>query len=129
MPDGNTYYKYDIDLRNYTQLKYAPNPKTPYRIFNITVFMSSVYFEVFSSGKPNILDYKVFMRYESQNGGGGIGTGGINICAFGTPQNYYLNSTLPAYISLLRTADFNYLSVIARIQGTAVNGIIEDLLF
>jgi hypothetical protein len=88
--------------------------------------MSSVYFEVFSSGKPNILDYKVFMSNETQNGGGGIGTGGINICALGTPQNYYLNSILPAYI---RTADFNYLSVIARIQGTAVNGIINDLLF
>ena len=129
MPDNNTYYKYDIDLRNYTGLKYAPNPNTPYRIFRITVFLASVYFEVFSSGVPNILEYKVFMSNETQNGGGGIGTAGINVCAIGRPQNYYLNSILPTYFSLLRTGDFNYLSIIARINGTVVNVIMEDLLF
>jgi hypothetical protein len=128
MPDNNTYYKYDVDLRKYTQTKIVANPNTPYRVFNIKVFISSAYFEVFSSGIPNILSYEVYMSNESQNGGGG-GIAGINLCAIGVPQNYYLNSILPTNFSILRTGDFNYLSIVARVTGTNVNVIIEDLLF
>ena len=128
MPDANTYYKYDINLTNYTQLKYIANPNTPYRIFNIKIFLASAYFEYSTTTIPNILSYEIYMSNESQNGGGG-GYAGINICALGVPQNYSLNSILPTTLSLLRTGDFNYLSIISRSSGALCNVIIEDLLF
>jgi hypothetical protein len=127
MPDSLTYYKYDIDLRNYTRTKIVSNPNTPYRIFKIKIFLASAYFEYFSS-VPDVLSYEIYMSNESQNGGGG-GYAGINICALGSPQNYNLNSILPNVLSLLRTGDFNYLSVICRYTGALFNVIIEDLLY
>jgi len=127
MPDALTYYKYDIDLRNYTQTKTVANPNTPYRIFTIKIFLASAYFEYFS-GVPNVLSYEIYMSNESQAGGGG-GYAGINICALGSPQNYNLNSILPNVLSLLRTGDFNYLSVICRSSGALFNVIIEDLIY
>jgi len=126
MPDALTYYKYDIDLRNYTRTKTVANPNTPYRIFKIHIFLASAYFEYFSS-VPDVLSYEIYMSNESQNGGGG-GYAGINICALGSPQNYNLNSILPNVLSLLRTGDFNYLSVICRYSGALFNIIIEDLI-
>ena len=54
---------------------------------------------------------------------------GINIAAIGTPQNYLLNSILPITMSLLRTGNFNYLSVISRINNLAISIIIQDQLF
>ena len=129
MPDNNTYYAYDIDLRNYTQTKTAPNPSTPYRIFKIKIFFGSVYFEYLTNGKPNVLSYEVYMSNESQSGGGGIGSAGINICAIGYPENTILNAISPTQLSLVRTADFNFISVLSRINGTVFNGIIEDVLF
>jgi hypothetical protein len=62
----------------------------------------------------------------------GSGSGensGINICALGRPQNYNLNAVLTTNLSLLRTYDFNYLSVVSKNNGTSFNVIIEDLLF
>ena len=129
MPDNITYYKYDIDMRNYTNLKYAPNPNTPYRIFKIIVYLGSVYFEYFTNGTPNVLSYEIYMSNESQAGGGGIGSAGINICAIGFPQNYNLNSVLPTQLSLVRSADFNYICILSRVNATVCNVIIEDLLF
>ena len=57
------------------------------------------------------------------------GLAGINICAVGLPQNYYLNSVLPTIFSIMRTGDFNYLSVVSKTNGANLNCIIEDLLF
>lgn len=127
MPDNITYYAYDIDLRNYTQTKTAPNPSTPYRIFKIKIFFGSVYFEVLTNGKPNVLSYEVYMSNESQ--ASGQGASGINICAIGYPENTILNAISPTQLSLVRTGDFNFLSVLSRVNGTVFNGVIEDVLF
>jgi hypothetical protein len=128
MPDGLTYFAYDIDLRNYTQLKYAPNPNTPYRIFNIKIFFGSVYFGYLTNGNPNVLSYEVYMSNESQGGGGGIGSAGLNVCALGYPQNAILNTISPTQLSLV-CGDFNFVSVLSRVNGTIFNAIIEDVLF
>jgi hypothetical protein len=128
MPDGLTYFAYDIDLRNYTQLKYAPNPNTPYRIFNIKIFFGSVYFGYLTNGNPNVLSYEVYMSNESQAGGGGIGSAGLNVCALGYPQNPILNTISPTQLSLV-CGDFNFVSVLSRVNGTVFNAIIEDCLF
>jgi hypothetical protein len=127
MPDGLTYFAYDIDLRNYTQLKYAPNPNTPYRIFNIKIFFGSVYFGYLTNGKPNVLSYEVYMSNESQAGGGGIGSAGLNVCAVGYPENPILNTISPTQLSLV-CGDFNFVSVLSRVNGTVFNAIIQDLL-
>ena len=128
LPDTITYYKFDIDLRNYTKLKNSSGANTPYRIFNITIFISTVYFEAFTT-IPNILEYKVFMSNPTTAGSGSGENSGINICALGRPQNYNLNAVLTTNLSLLRTYDFNYLSVVSKNNGTSFNVIIEDLLF
>jgi len=128
MPDGITYFAYDIDLRNYTQLKYAPNPNTPYRIFKIKVFFGSVYFGYLTNGKPNVISYEVYMSNESQGGGGGIGSAGLNVCAIGYPENVILNTISPTQLSLV-CGDFNFITVLSRVNGTVFNAIIEDCLF
>lgn len=128
MPDGITYFAYDIDLRNYTQLKYAPNPNTPYRIFKIKVFFGSVYFGYLTNTKPNVLSYEVYMSNESQAGGGGIGSVGLNVCALGYPENVILNSISPTQLSLV-CGDFNFVTVLSRVNGSVFNAIIEDCLF
>ena len=125
--DGITYYKFDINLTNYTKLQNTPGTGIPYRIFNITLFMANVYFEAFTT-IPNVLEYKIFMSNPANSGGSGENAG-INICALGRPQSYNLNAVLTTSISLVRTPDFNYLSVISKTNGTSFNVIIEDLLF
>ncbi len=127
MPDGFTYFAYDIDLRTYTQTKTAPNPSTPYRIFNIKVFFGSVYFGYLTNNKPNVLSYEVYMSNESQGGGGGIGSAGLNVCAIGYPENVILNAISPTQLSLV-CGDFNFISILSRINGTVFNAIIEDCL-
>ena len=128
MSDNNTYYKYDIDLRNYTSTKLSDATNSPYRIFNIKVYFRSLFFEYFTSSKPNILSYDVYMCNQLVAGTQGQ-QAGINIAAIGTPQNYLLNSILPITMSLLRTGNFNYLSVISRINNLAISIIIQDQLF
>ena len=127
MPDGITYFAYDIDLRTYTQTKTAPNPSTPYRIFTIKVFFGSVYFGFLTNNKPNVLSYEVYMSNESQGGGGGIGSAGLNVCAIGYPENVILNAISPTQLSLV-CGDFNFISILSRVNGTVFNAIIEDCL-
>ena len=128
MPDNNTYYKYDIDLRNYTNTKLSDATNSPYRIFNIKVYFRSLFFEYFTSSKPNILSYDIYMCNQLVPGTQGQQVG-INIAAIGTPQNYLLNSVSPLTMSLLRTDNFNYLSVVSKINNLAISIIIQDQLF
>ena len=122
---ATTYYKYDIDLTKYTITKI--NGTTPFRIFNIKIFIASAYFEVQNSGIPNILSYEIFMS-NPVDAGTPVGNTGINISAIGVPLNYKLNQINPTYITLMRTANFNYLSVIATVNNTLCSCIIQDLL-
>jgi hypothetical protein len=69
------------------------------------------------------------MSNESQGGGGGIGSAGVNICAIGYPENVILNAISPTQLSLVRTGDFNFISILSRVNGTVFNSIIEDCLF
>lgn len=123
---ATTYFKYDIDLRLYTITK-TNSASTPYRIFNIKLFITSAYFEVLNSGIPNILQYDIYMSNPANNGTP-VGNSGINICANGFPLNYRLNQINPTFITLVRTANFNYLSVLSTVNNTICSCIIEDLL-
>jgi hypothetical protein len=128
MPNGITYFKRDLDLRNYTQTRTIPNPNTPYRIFTIKIWIASGYFGYFTNLKPNVLSYEVYMSMQTQGGGGGLGSAGLNITAIGYPENYQLNNVCPTQISLV-CADFNFVSVLSTVNGTVFNCLITDELF
>jgi hypothetical protein len=69
------------------------------------------------------------MSYKANAGFGGLGKQYLNICALGTPENYYLDRYMPNNLYLMRNvfADFNYISVIST-KVADVRVIIEDLL-
>jgi hypothetical protein len=58
----------------------------------------------------------------------GDGPAGINICATGTPENFNLDKIPPNYLFLLRTDNYNFLSVVTTQSGAIVNCIIMDNL-
>jgi hypothetical protein len=60
---------------------------------------------------------------------GGAGElAGIHICATGTPENYNLDKIPSSYLFLLRTDNYNYISVVSIVSGIKVNCIIKDNL-
>ena len=118
--------KYDIDLTKYTQNSLLSNGSL-YRIFNINCFIESGYFSLLSNNLPRVFNYNVYMSNELAVGGTGE-LAGINICATGTPENYNLDKIPPNYLFLLKTDNYNYLSVVSRQSGIKVNCIIMDNL-
>ena len=118
--NNETYYKHDINISTYVRNKYDVVDMSNYRIFNIKCFSTLGIFSTMVANKPpNILQYDVYMSsYPS-----------INICAIGFPSNYYLNRITAGDICLLKTTNYNYISVISKINNTSVSCIISDFLF
>ena len=117
---GTSYYKYDINLANYTQMLYLDGASNlPYRTFSIKCLPVSGVFS--SNGNPNIIQYDIYI---SSN----ISAGTSNVCAIGVPQNINLNQ-IPnsSSLFLLETTYFNYISVISATAAN-INCIIEDYL-
>ena len=128
--NSTTYYKYDIDLRIYTNVLYT-STSSPYRIFTICCFLKAGFFDSLSNDIPYIVDYKIYMC-NNQVAGSPFGNIGINISAtsIGFPtDNYTLNKISPNGFCLLRTTDFNYISFIAPVLNTYVSCIIKDFIF
>ena len=125
--NSTNYYKYDIDLQI---LKTFTNGNLQYRIFNIKCYMNNGIFEMSNNMLPSILQYDIYMsnNYIAQSGITNPNTNLIHIYATGTPENYKLSNLLPCYITLLRTNNFNYLSIISTIPNLSVSYIIEDYL-
>jgi hypothetical protein len=129
--NGNTiYYKYDLDLRNYTKtgfIQIGSGSGDTYRIFKIKIFYGSCYFSVISNGLPNILSYEIYMSEKANPASPGVA--GLNICAIGFPENYLLKTIMPNNIFLMRndTNNFNFLSIIST-DIADVRVIIEDML-
>jgi hypothetical protein len=119
--NGNNYYKYDIDLTKYTIIS------NTLRIFRINCFIASGYFDLLNNNLPRVCNYDIYMANKGSAGGSGE-ISGINICATGVPDNYNLNKIPLSSIFLLRTDNFNYISVVSTIQNTSVNCIINDNL-
>jgi len=128
MPNNQTLFKHDIDLRLYTNTKIIPNPSSPFRIFKIKLWIASGYFSYKYNGNANVLEYTIYQSLQSQNGSP-YGNGGQNTYAIGTPNNPDLNSVTGGQISLCCSADFNYLSCLAITNGTLVYCHISDELF
>ncbi len=128
MPNGQTYYKRDIDLRNYTQTQTIPNPSSPFRVFSVKIWIKSGYFEYNVNGNFNVLQYNIYQSLQSQNGSP-IGSAGENLHAIGFPPNPILNTITAGQICLVRTGNFNFLSVLSVVNNTVIQMIISDELF
>jgi hypothetical protein len=133
-PDSGTtpYYKYDIDMRNYTQTGYiqiGSQSNDPYRIFRIRAFLGSCYFSSIKNGLPDILHYEIYMSNKAQAASGGQGAAGVNIYAIGYPNNPTLNITPPNNIFILSNPfnDFNYITLVST-SPADIRVIIEDLI-
>jgi hypothetical protein len=130
---GNTaYYKYDIDMRNYTQTGYiqiGSQSNDPYRIFRIRAFLGSCYFSSLKNGLPDILHYEIYMSYKAQAASGGQGAAGVNIYSIGIPNNPSLNIIPPNNIFILSNPfnDFNYITLVST-SPADIRVIIEDLI-
>lgn len=127
---GNTlYYSYDIYLPSYVSQAIVESSTDPYRNFHIRLSYASSYYEYLKNGLPNCLSYEIFMSDKANPGSSGIGKQNLNICALGTPENYYLDKVMPNDLFLMRSpfAYFDRICVLStRIADVRV--IIEDLL-
>ena len=130
------YYKYDIYLPPLLkQFSRTVNSATVnYRIFNIKCFLPDGIFENPNgniNGNLNILQYDVYMS-DNPLSSSVVNSDeiklGLNITAIGTPENLLLNNILPGLITLLRTDDYNYLSVVSKYNNLNISYIIEDYL-
>ena len=126
------YYKYDIDMRNYTTTGYiqiGSQSNDPYRIFRIRAFLGSCYFSALVNGLPNILHYEIYMSYKANAASGGQGAAGVNIFSIGVPNNPNLNIIPPNNIFILSNPfnDFNYITLVSTVPAD-IRVIIEDLI-
>ena len=131
--NGSNYYKYDIQISNLTQFatRTVNSISVNYRVFNIKCFLPDGIFETPVNSVPNVLQYDVYMSSNPLTPATTPAItpiSGLNICAIGIPENYSLSNILPSYISLLRTNNFNYLSVVSANSNLTVAYIIEDYL-
>jgi hypothetical protein len=129
---GNTqYYKYDIDMTNYTTTGYiqiGSGANDPYRIFRIRAFFGSCYFSKITNGLPDILHYEIYMSSKAAAGGSGT-TAGINIFAIGYPNNSSLNVIPPNNLFIISNPsnNFNYITLVST-SPADVRVVIEDLI-
>ena len=121
--NNETYYKHDVNLSLYIKTKIDSIDANPYRIFGIKCFTTSVIFNNTVPNKPpNILQYDIYTSYN-------INTSNINITAIGFPSNYYLNRITSGDIFLLKTTNYNYISILSRTSNLGISCIISDFLF
>ena len=135
-PDGSTpYYSYHLFLPDYVAtgfIQIGSGSGDTYRIFNIKCFFGSSYFQKLTNGIPDIVEYTIYMSNKASAGGDGT-ISGVNICATGIPQNYFLNNLMNNNLFILRnntsssSFNWNYLSIITK-QQADVRCFIEDLL-
>jgi hypothetical protein len=120
-----TYYKYNINISQYVNSKLNYVDNNPYRIFNIKCFSTDTIFRPnLANSPPNILQYDIYMSNLLN-----LNPIFLNICAIGFPTNYYLTKITKGDIFVLKTNNFNYISVLSKYQNANISCIITDFLF
>ena len=87
--NSKTYYKYDVDLRQYTKLGYidiGSQSGDSYRIFKLRACYGSMYFSTLVNGLPNVVYSDIFMSMKA-NPTANLGVAGLNICSIGSINN------------------------------------------
>lgn len=128
--NSTTFYKYDIDLRQYSVkgfIDIGSGTGDPYRIFKIKVMLAPLYFSTITNGLPDVCYYDVFLSFKANSAPGG--TAGLNASAIGFPENTTLTKILPNNIFVIKngTNSIDYITVISR-SAADCRVIIEDLL-
>ena len=131
---STTFYKWDLDLRNYTTTQIIPSE--PYtgdllRVFKISLWYIPSYFGSYINGEPYVINYTIYMSNKSNPVFGRPETAGVNIYAVGFPENIKLANILPNNLMLLKNynSNFNYLTIVSRQAPADLYCIIEDQLF
>jgi len=129
--NGTTYYKYDIDLRKYTQLgviQIGPQSGDTFRSFKIRVMYATMFFSYIIKDLPNVCYYEVFMSYKN-TAVPPNGAAGLNACAIGFPPNTTLQNIIPNNLFVIKNGmgSIDYITVIST-NAADCRVIIEDLL-
>lgn len=131
---STTFYKWDLDLRNYTTTQIIPSD--PYtgdllRVFKFSCWYVPSYFGSYINKEPYVINYTIYMSNKSNAIFGRPETAGINIYAVGFPENIKLANILPNNLMLCKNfnSNFNYLTILSRTAPCDLYVIIEDQLF
>ena len=126
----STYYKYDIDLRQYTNLgviQIGSQSGDTFRSFKIRVMLGTMFFSYIINDLPNVCFYEVFMSYKNTPAPPGVA--GLNACAIGYPPNTTLQTIMPNNLFVIKNGagDINYITVVST-NPADVRVIIEDMI-
>jgi hypothetical protein len=128
---ATTYYKYDLDLRNYTKTQTIALTSDLMRVFKIRFWYVPSYFGSYINSEPYVSSYEVYMSDKLNPVLGRPDTAGLNIYAVGFPENNKLANILPNQLMLLRnvSGSLNYLTIVSRTAPCDIYVIIEDMLY
>jgi hypothetical protein len=128
---ATTYYKYDLDLRNYTKTQTIALTSDLMRVFKIRFWYVPSYFGSYINSQPYVSSYEVYMSNKSIPVFGRPETAGLNIYAVGFPENNKLANILPNQLMLLRnvSGSLDYLTIVSRTAPCDIYVIIEDMLY
>jgi len=129
--NGTTYYKYDIDLRKYTQLgiiQIGPQTGDTFRSFKIRVMYATMFFSYIIKDLPNVCYYEVFMSYKNTAIPPNF-VAGLNACAIGYPPNTTLQTIMPNNLFVVKNGmgSIDYITVIST-NPADCRVIIEDMI-
>ena len=115
--NGTTYYKYDVDLRQYTKLGYidiGSQSGDSYRIFKLRAAYGSMYFSTLVNGLPNVLYSDIFMSMKA-NPTANLGAAGLNICSIGNINNPRLDTVPPNNLFFMRNGanSIDYITIVS----------------
>jgi hypothetical protein len=126
-----TYYKYDIDLRQYTKLGYidiGSQSGDSYRIFKLRACYGSMYFSTLVNGLPNVVYSDIFMSMKA-NPTANLGAAGLNICSIGSINNPRLDIVPSNNLFFMRNGanSIDYITVVST-NIADVRCFIEDMI-
>ena len=129
--NAKTYYKYDVDLRQYTKLGYIDIGSASgdsYRIFKLRCCFGNMYFSTLVNSLPDVLYSDIFMSMKAA-GTGGLGAAGLNICSIGNINNPRLDTVPPNNLFFMRNGanSIDYITVVSTSQAD-VRCFIEDMI-
>jgi hypothetical protein len=129
--NGTTYYKYDIDLRQYTQLgiiQIGPQSGDTFRSFKIRIFYATMFFSYIINDLPNVCYYEVFYSYKN-TAAPPNGAAGLNACAIGYPPNTKLQSIMSNNLFVIKNGagSIDYITVVST-NPADIRCIIEDMI-
>ena len=129
--NGTTFYKYDIDLRQYTKLgviQIGPQSGDTFRSFKIRLMYATMYFSYIINDLPNVCYYEVFMSYKN-TASPPNGVAGLNACSIGFPPNPTLQAVMPNNLFVVKNGqgDINYITAVSSSPADC-RVIVEDLI-